>query len=193
MHQHRLKNHAKAWSPVQEQTDNTGISRYTGCSLEGAVKVKTSINDLDQYSRSSTCCCYSRRRINITNVLSSRIGSMCISYLGGQTGRPCGQCRCRTKSPVRLIMGYYFPRWLLAIVVNVFLSFDPAGSPSVSLQMPCIRPDTSKIFHLATAGDIGGMQSMFGRGLASPNDVSYTFSYSVLHVSVCHDNTTAIH
>ena len=176
-----------------EQTDNTGIAHYTACSLEGAVKVKTSINNLDRYTRSITCCCYPRRRFQITNVLSSLIGSMCMSYLGGQISRPCEQCRCRTKLPVRLNISYYFPRWLLATVVNVFLSFDRVGSPSVSLQMPRIRPDTSKIFHLATAGDIGGMQSMFERGLASPNDVSYTFGYSVLHVGISHNNTTAIH
>ena len=54
----------------------------------------------------------------------------------------------------------------------------------MSLQIARIRPDDSKIFHLATAGDIEGMKVMFARGLASPNDVSYTFGYSVLHVSV---------
>lgn len=179
--------------PGTEQIDNTGITRYTACSLEGAIKVKTSNNNLDQYSRSSTCRCYPRRRIHITNVLSSLIGSMCITWLGGPISRPCEQCRCRAKLPVTFNMSYYFPRWLLAMVVNVFLSFDRAGSPSVSLQMPRIRPDTSKIFHLATAGDIGGMQSMFERGLASPNDVSYTFGYSVLHVGISHNQTTAIH
>ena len=177
----------------KEQVDNTGIEQYTACGMEGSVKVKTSTKNLDQYSRSSTCCYYPRRRTQMTNVFSSLIGSMCVSYLGGQICRPCEQCFCRTKFPVRLNISYYFPRWLLAMVVNVFLSFDPAGSPSVSLQIPRIRPDTSKIFHLATAGDIGGMQSMFERGLASPNDVSYTFGYSVLHVSVSHDNTTAMH
>ena len=177
----------------KEQTDNTDIASYTPCDLEGAVEVKTSINNLDRYNRSSTCCCYTRRRIQINNALSFLIGSVCISYLGGQICQPCEHSLRRTKLPIRLNINYYFPRWLLAMVVNVFLSFDPAGSPSVSLQMPRIRPDTSKIFHLATAGDIGGMKSMFERGLASPNDVSYTFGYSVLHVSVNQDNTRTIH
>ena len=177
----------------KEKTDNTDIARYTACGLEGAVKVKTSINNLVRYSTSSKCCCYPRRRVQISNALSFLIGSVCISYLGGQISQPCEQSLCRTKLPIRLNINYYFPRWFLAMVVNIFLSFDPAGSPSVSLQIPRIRPDTSKIFHLATAGDIEGMKSMFERGLASPNDVSYTFGYSVLHVSVCHNNTTAIH
>ena len=47
-----------------------------------------------------------------------------------------------------------------------------------------MRPDTCKIFHLATAGDIEGMKMMFARGLASPNDVAYTFGYSLLHVGL---------
>ena len=189
----RVEESRGSWISGKEQTDNTDIASYTACGLEGAVKVKTSINNLDRYSRSSTCCCYPRRRIQISNALSFLIGSMCISYSGGQISQPCEQCHCRTKLPISLNIIYYFPRWILARAVSAFLSFDPAGSPSVALQMPRIRPDTSKIFHLATAGDIGGMQSMFERGLASPNDVSDTFGYSVLHVSVSHDNTTTIY
>lgn len=49
--------------------------------------------------------------------------------------------------------------------------------------MPRVRPDTAPIFHLASAGDIAGMQRLFRLGLASPDDVSYAFGYSVLHVS----------
>ena len=163
---------------VNGQADNTDVS------LENAVDVKTSLKSLDQFSRSCTCYCYPKRSIQITEVLSSLTGSMCISYSRGQIGPPCCQTLCRRNLPTALNLTYYFPSWLLTKVVSVFLSFDPAGSPSVSLQVPRIRPDTSKIFHLATAGDIGGMKTMFERGLASPNDVSYRFGYSVLHVSV---------
>ena len=79
--------------------------------------------------------------------------------------------------------------------MNAFLSFelmgDPWGSPYISMRIARVRPDTSKIFHLATAGDIEGMKAMFARGLASPNDVSYSFGYSVLHVSMTTPNYPA--
>ena len=68
--------------------------------------------------------------------------------------------------------------------MSVLLSFDPAGSLNMLMQMPYIRPDTSKIFYLVTAGDVEGIKLIFKRGLASPNDVSDTFGYSVLYVSI---------
>ena len=166
-----------------QQADNTGVKHYTASRLEDTTENMT-LKSLDRYSGSCTCCCYPKSRIQITEVLRSMIGSMSISYFGGQISRRCQQASCGRKLPTTLNLTYYFPRWLLTKVVSVSLSFDPAGSPSMSLQMPHIRPDTSKIFHLATAGDIGGMKTMFESGLASPNDVSYTFGYSVLHVCI---------
>ena len=173
-----------------EEIDNKGNRHDTACGPADAAEAKTLLKTLDQRSGSGTCYCYSKRRIQITELLSPLIGSMCISYFGGQTSRLCDRSPCRKKLLTTLNMTYYFPTWLFAKAVGVSLSFDPAGSPSMSLQMPRIRPDTSKIFHLATAGDIGGMKTMFESGLASPNDVSHTFGYSVLHVSIANGNVT---
>ena len=163
----------------KEQTVKTGLKHDSEFGFDG-----TSIKGLDQCNGSCTCCCHPKRRIQFTETLSSFIGSMCLSYVGGQISRSCDQSSCKRKLHTTFKLTYYFPRWFLIKVVSVLLSFDPAGSPNMSMQMPCIRPDTSRIFHLATAGDVEGMKLMFEKGLASLNDISDTFGYSVLHVSV---------
>lgn len=168
----------------KEQTVKTGLGHDSKFGFDGVIDMRTSIKGLDRCNGSCTCCCHPKRRIQFTETLSSLTGSMCLSYVGGQISRSCDQSSCKRKLHTTFKLTYYFPRWFLIKVVSVLLSFDPAGSPNMSMQMPCIRPDTSRIFHLATAGDIEGMKLMFERGLASPNDVSDTFGYSVLHVSV---------
>lgn len=167
----------------KEQTVKTGLGHDSESGFDGVIDVRTSIKGIDQCNGSCTCCCHPKRRIRFTETLSSLTGSMCLSYGGGQISRSCDQSSCKRNLHTTFKLTYYFPRWFLIKVVSVLLSFDPAGSPNMSMQMPCIRPDTSRIFHLATAGDIEGMKLMFERGLASPNDVSDTFGYSVLHVS----------
>ena len=82
-----------------------------------------------------------------------------------------------------LNLTYHFPRWLLGRIIDTYWGSDSIGCPTIALRMPRIRPDTAPIFHLAAAGDIAGIQQMFRLGLASPDDVSYAFGFSVLHVS----------
>lgn len=168
----------------KEQTVKTCLGHDSEFGFDGVIDVRTSIKGLDQCNGSCTCCCHPKRRIQFTETLSSLTGSMCLSYVGGQTSRSCDQSFCKRKLHTTFKLTYYFPRWFLIKVVSVLLSFDPVGSPNMSMQMPCIRLDTSRIFYLTTAGNVEGMKLMFKRGLASPNDVSDTFGYSVLHVSI---------
>ena len=160
----------------------TGQALYTRENAMGVCKSRKSIT---QCSGLCPCCCHVKRRLNI-GILTSITGSVSISYTGAQVKDICNQPYCRRGPPKAFNLTYFFPHWLLIQVVNILLSFDPAGRPSILIQTPCIRPDTSQIFHLAAAGDIEGMKTMFDRGLACPNDVSHTFGYSVLHVSAVH-------
>ncbi|KAL8783693.1 MAG: hypothetical protein Q9195_009307 [Heterodermia aff. obscurata] len=93
---------------------------------------------------------------------------------------------------IMLNVTYHFPHWLLSGVIDTSWGSDSVGCPTVALRMPRIRPDTAPIFHLAAAGDIAGMQRMFRLGLASPDDVSYAFGYSVLHFTVDMEDVEAI-
>ena len=168
----------------KEQASNGSVRNHSTYGFESVITVRTPYESLGQCNRLCICCCHPKRCVRMNDLLSTLTGSMCLNYVGGPTSRPCDQSSCRRKLPPIFNITYYFPRWLLTKMVSLCLSFDPTGSPSLCMHMPLIRPDTSKIFHLATAGDIGGMKTMFEKGLASPNDVAYTFGYSVLHVSV---------
>lgn len=130
------------------------------------------------------CSCHPKLRTQTAQTLSYLTGSVCIRYIGGQTNRACDLSSCKRKRSITLNLTCYFPHWLLLKAISISLGFDPVGGINITTKMPCICPDTSKIFHLATAGDIKGMKTMFERDLASPNDVSYTFGYSLLHVSL---------
>ena len=154
------------------------------CVVGEATDVEDDLENLNWWNESCACCYRSTYRLQANDVLSHLLGSFCLSYTGSNKKRPCYQISCRKRMLTVFNINYYLPWWVLAKAVNIFLSFDPMGSPYMSLQLSRVRPDTSKIFHLTTAGDIGGMKTVFARGIASPNDVSDTFGYSVLHVSV---------
>ena len=129
------------------------------------------------------CCCHKRTRIQMSSVAGNLMGSLYLTYSNRYSHLPCNEKSCQGRLQIMLNLTYYFPRWLLSRVVDTYWGSDSIGCPTVALRMPRIQPDTAPIFHLAAAGDIAGMRRMFRLGLASPDDVSYAFGYSVLHVS----------
>lgn len=58
----------------------------------------------------------------------------------------------------------------------------PAG-PQLQLAMRWTVPDTAQSIAFALKGDIDGLKYLFGRGLASPSDVSYSRGFSLIRVS----------
>ena len=142
--------------------------------------------NLGHYNDPRTGCGSFEYNLQTNNILSFLL-VLCLIWTRSQSVRPNILATYKKKLPTTVILTYYLPSWFFARAVNAFLSFDmmgdPYGSPYMSTQIARVRPDASKIFHLAAAGDIEGMKAMFARGLASPNDVSYTFGFSVLHVS----------
>jgi hypothetical protein len=166
-----------------DMIEKTSIVNHTAFGLDGTVEARTSSKDIGQCSVTCACCCHSKRRMHIAHALSYITGFICIIYVGGDTNRACDHSSCRRKLLATLNLTYYFPPWLLTKAMSIFLRFDPAGGMNMTLRMPNVCPDTSTIFHLATAGDVGGMKALFEKDLASPNDVSCSFGYSVVHVS----------
>jgi hypothetical protein len=57
-------------------------------------------------------------------------------------------------------------------------------NPGPQLQLPFrwTVPDTAPAITLAVNGDIGGLKSLFERGLASPRDTSASRGYSLIRV-----------
>ena len=138
----------------------------------------------ENYCRSCCACrCHERSHIQMSGLVGIALGSLYLTYSKGFSYLPCNDELCKRRPQIMLNLTYHFPCWLLSRVIDTHWGSDSIGCPTVALRMPRIRPDTAPIFHLAAAGDIAGMQRMFRLGLASPDDVSYAFGYSVLHVS----------
>ena len=129
------------------------------------------------------CCCHKRTRIQTSSVVGNLLGSLYLTYSNGYSHLACNEKSCQRRLQIMMNLTYHFPRWLLSCIINTYWGLDSVGCPTVALRTPRIRPDTAPIFHLAAAGDIAGMRRMFRLGLASPDDVSHAFGYSVLHVS----------
>ena len=129
------------------------------------------------------CRCHKRTRIQMSRFVGNLMGSLYLTYSNGFSYLPCNEKFCERRPQIMLNLTYHFPRWLLGRIIDTYWGSDSIGCPTIALRMPPIRPDTAPIFHLAAAGDIAGMQQMFRLGLASPDDVSYAFGFSVLHVS----------
>lgn len=135
-------------------------------------------------SQACQCTCHSTQRKQTAGLCSLFFGTVCLKFIGGNNFGACNSFGCKRRLPIFLSVGYYFPRWILDRVVQVSIDNSLTGSFRMVLQVPRICSDASTIFHLATAGDIQGMKSLFDRRLASPHDVSASFGYSVLHVCI---------
>ena len=95
----------------KEQTVKTGLRHDSEFGFDGVIDVRTSIKGLNQCNGSCTCCCHHKRRIQFTETLSSLTGSMCLSYVEGQTSRSCDQSSsCKRKLHTTFKLTYYFPR-----------------------------------------------------------------------------------
>ena len=211
--QFRLQNYLEAtsgtreivFSPAQTNKDRNGVDNPHDSQLERMgsgidsnrrrnclghprtsfpSQLSRDISQHENYCNSCcACCCHKRTRIHMPSVVVNLVGSLYLTYSNGYTHLPCNDESCQRRLQVMLNLTYHFPRWLLSRVIDTYWGSDPIGCPIAALRMPRIRPDTAPIFHLAAAGDIAGMRRMFRLGLASPDDVSHAFGYSVLHVS----------
>ena len=162
----------------QDQDDWT----YPSTCFPSQLSRDTSQNE--NYCKSCcACCCHKRTRIQTSSAIGNLMGSLDLTHYNGYSNLPCNEKSCQRRIQIMLNLTYHFPRWLLRCIINTYWGLDSVGCPTVALRMPRIRPDTAPIFHLAAAGDIVGMRRMFRLGLASPDDVSHAFGYSVLHVS----------
>ena len=179
-------------SPHDSQLERMNSSIDNDQRRNDSVHPRTSLPSLlgmdmsqnENYCKSCcACCCHKRTRIQMSSVVGNLMGSLYLIYSNGYSHLPCNENSCQRRLQITLNLTYHFPRWLLSRVLNTYWGLDSIGCPTVALRMPRIRPDTAPIFHLAAAGDIAGMRRMFRLGLASPDDVSHAFGYSVLHVS----------
>jgi len=165
-------------------SDSATIASSTRIETASAIQVRTSYRRIALCDPACRCSCHSERRKQTPLFLNRLMGSLFLGYTGVPIfPRPCDDSHCTQRSFPSAQLTYFFPEWFFRRMLILAMAFDPVGGPQVTLRMPLILPDTAKIFHLATSGDIDAIKTMFKTGQASPFDVSSTFGYSLLHVS----------
>ena len=166
------------------KNNNLTRSSWRQPSIYYPSQLSRDLSQNENYCKSCcACCCHKRTRIQLSSVVGNLLGSLYLVYSNGYSHLPCNEKSCHRRLQIVLNLTYHFPQWLLSRVIDTYWGSDSIGCPTVALRMPRMLPDTAPIFHMAAAGDIVGMRRMFHLGLASPDDVAYTFGYSLLHVS----------
>jgi hypothetical protein len=173
----------KGIGTLHPSSDSANVTSLMSMETASAIRVSTSYRRVTLCDPACRCSCHSEGRKRTPRFLSRLMGSLFLGYTGFPIfTRPCDDSLCAQRSFPSAHLTYFFPEWFFRRMVTLAMAFDPVHGPQVALRMPRILPDTAKVFHLATSGDIDAIKSMFTNGQASPVDVSSTFGYSVLHV-----------
>jgi hypothetical protein len=134
-----------------------------------------------------SCVCHKHNYLKLSTPLDYVLGSLFVGYSGLPISTPaCSEHSCLRRAIPSMELSYYFPRWFLARSIFMSLKVVPLVGPELTLRTPRLIRWTSKeanLFHLAMAGNIRGIQSMFSDGTATPFDVTLSSGKSALFVS----------
>lgn len=137
-------------------------------------------------SKLCSCQCHTISHYTSPRLLYSVLGSLFV----GSSGVPmldkkkCNRAMCKSSEAARIQLSYYFPKWLIAKMVYVYVTNSMQSGPSMSLRIVRVLPDAAPIFTFARKGDILGMRSLFHQGIASPVDVADGDGRSALHMAL---------
>ena len=129
------------------------------------------------------CVCHNQRSLATSGLLGHIMGRLFVGYTGLPfTGKSCNIASCRLKQTPFVNMEYWFPPWFLHYAVRLNVAFQSAAG--LHLQLRTLRrvPDSAECVRFALTGNIDGMRELFVKGLASPQDVSFTRGYSITRV-----------
>ena len=130
------------------------------------------------------CTCHHETWLRSPQFLSSILGSLLLSYGGlSLQKKSCSEQSCQGSAHASASFAYYFPQWLLARMIYVFLSLTPLAGPSAALRVHRIVPGDAEVFIHAKTGNVERIRELFQKQLASPHDIHAESGVSPLHVS----------
>ena len=134
------------------------------------------------------CRCHTRYSFKSAPLLRGLIGSLFVGY-SGKPMNPASRCSiasCRGQVIFRARVHYYFPSWFLCKALEIEVISTISQEPRMSLVVRGVHPPSTKVYGLLRKDDVKGVQELFGRGLARPNDEFQYSHASLLYVSrVC--------
>ena len=129
------------------------------------------------------CVCHSTWTFQSPNLLQEILGGVFVGYSGYpfyNITQRYTEIGCLAQRKFFTSVHYQFPGWFLekAVTISVISMCDTIRA---SLTIRRILPHNAEIFRLVQLGDVNSLKSLFGMGLASPND-STLDGQTALHV-----------
>lgn len=129
-----------------------------------------------------SCPCHVQTTLRTPPILQRFLGSAFIGYSALPMLAPaCNEKHCKRRSSPSLRVEYYFPVSYLSRIFVAGMTINPFGY-SQFVKMPRIRKFCSPLWKAVESQDLGRIQDLFTRRLASPFDVD-PFGRSALLVS----------
>jgi hypothetical protein len=131
------------------------------------------------------CACHKSQRSVTSSDVSGILGQLFVEHTGSPTLR--NKCDMPTCSNARA-SSLYAQHWVsfggsCSQAVRFYTAYQTRSRPPLQLRILRRVPDSAPAVSFAMSGNIQGLQDLFCRGAASPQDVSDTRGYSLLRVN----------
>ena len=131
------------------------------------------------------CSCHTRVKTPAPAFIDRVLGRLFVRTAGIPfLSTKCDYHACKSSQAPRVTVEYWFPLHVFwSQIVRLQVGFHASMGPQFSLRSLRRVPDSAQCVHYAIHGNIEGLKDLFGRGLASPWDVSSTRGYTLSRVS----------
>ena len=131
-----------------------------------------------------SCACHTKKAVRLSQ--PSMIGSVVFSYSGMPwVTAVCDQKSCQHRSLPTLALAIQFPTWFWDQYLLSSFSYTSFAGPNISLKLPRTVSWASPLWRHSLNGDVGAIQKLYAKGLASPWDVQ-SLCGSALHYAADH-------
>lgn len=130
------------------------------------------------------CACHRTQRAATPSLLSRVLGQLFVEHAGIPViSTKCDRTTCINAQGSQLCVEYWFPLgFFWSKIIRLHLAYQSNLGPSLQLRTLQRVPDSAPAVNFAISGNIEGLQELFRRGAASPQDVSDTRGYSLIRV-----------
>lgn len=131
------------------------------------------------------CACHRTQKTATPSLLSRFLGQLFVEHAGIPViSTKCDKSTCVNAQGSQLYAEYWFPLgFFWSQIIRLHLTYQSNLGPSLQLRTLRRVPDSASAVNFAISGNIEGLQELFRRGAASPQDVSDTRGYSLIRVS----------
>lgn len=176
---------SSAWQTASKETEEEP-TRARGLAFNEvplAIPVSWRQGKNMECSSECKCSCHTKQNVQALSSLGTIFGRLFLAYTGSSILRkPCDLSICRQQNARSIRLTYFFPQWFLHSVVSTTFSTTGLGALSLNLKVRKLVSETSRLFALSQIEGVDGIQQLFDKREASPDDVYYRGGWTPLHV-----------